>query len=202
MNRNLVHLYKFNSRLLNSHSGLYTLPTVQSNHAYSSKASSARDDLKKKLENGPDFKDFLSDAPIEELIEGKPQSLKRVKGQHLRLPPWLKTEIPIGKNYARLKENLRDLKLNTVCEEAKCPNIGECWGGGKSETATATIMIMGEQCTRGCRFCSVKTNKKPPPLDPNEPINTATAIAKWNLHYVVLTSVDRYLIFLFLNKDF
>lgn len=195
MNRNLVHLYKFNSRLINSNPSLFTLTNAQTKSCFASKASSARDDFKKKLEDGPDFKDFLSDAPVEELIEGKqpekPLNLKRVKGQHLRLPPWLKTEIPIGKNYARLKENLRDLKLNTVCEEAKCPNIGECWGGGKSETATATIMIMGEQCTRGCRFCSVKTNKKPPPLDPNEPMNTAIAISKWNLHYVVLTSVDR-----------
>ena len=77
-----------------------------------------------------------------------------------------------------------------MCEEAKCPNIGECWGGSKG-TATATIMIMGDECTRGCRFCSVKTNRKPKALDPLEPLHTAEAISKWELGYVVLTSVDR-----------
>jgi lipoic acid synthetase len=78
-----------------------------------------------------------------------------------------------------------------VCEEARCPNIGDCWGGGKDQTATATIMIMGDTCTRGCRFCSVKTSRAPPPLDPEEPFKVSTAIAKWGLDYVVLTSVDR-----------
>jgi lipoic acid synthetase len=158
------------------------------------------DELKKKIEEGPDFKEFLSqDGPddaknfdeIAKKYSEKGINLKRIKGERLRLPPWLKTEIPIGKNYAKLKENLRGLKLHTVCEEAKCPNIGECWGGGETQAATATIMIMGDQCTRGCRFCSVKTNKAPPKLDPNEPLNTAKAIAEWNLHYVVITSVDR-----------
>lgn len=107
------------------------------------------------------------------------------------MPKWLKTDIPIGKNYHRIKQNLRDLKLHTVCEEAKCPNVGECWGGGTHGTATATIMVMGDTCTRGCRFCSVKTARRPPPLDPLEPVNTARAIASWGLDYVVLTSVDR-----------
>ena len=78
-----------------------------------------------------------------------------------------------------------------VCEEARCPNIGECWGGGKDEVATATIMILGDTCTRGCLFCSVKTSKAPPPVDVDEPVNTATAISEWGLDYVVLTSVDR-----------
>jgi len=81
--------------------------------------------------------------------------------------------------------------LHTVCEEAKCPNIGECWGGTESRVATATIMLMGDTCTRGCRFCSVKTSRTPPTLDPDEPINTARAIVAWGLDYVVLTSVDR-----------
>ncbi|EPY78009.1 lipoyl synthase, mitochondrial precursor [Camelus ferus] len=83
------------------------------------------------------------------------------------------------------------LKFHWVCEEARCPNIGECWGGGEHATATATIMLMGDTCTRGCRFCSVKTARTPPPLDANEPYNTAKAIAEWGLDYVVLTSVDR-----------
>jgi lipoic acid synthetase len=78
-----------------------------------------------------------------------------------------------------------------VCEEARCPNIGDCWGGGEHKTATATIMLMGDECTRGCRFCSVKTSRTPKPLDQNEPENVAHAISKWDLDYIVLTSVDR-----------
>lgn len=109
----------------------------------------------------------------------------------MRLPPWLKTNIPTGSNFARIRDQLRQLNLHTVCEEARCPNIGECWGGGKHGSATATIMLLGDTCTRGCRFCSVKTSRAPPPPDPSEPVNTATAIATWGLDYVVLTSVDR-----------
>ncbi|CAL8333925.1 unnamed protein product [Lota lota] len=143
-------------------------------------------------DDGPDLQDFLSGELSEKSNwEQYKGNLKRQKGERLRLPPWLKTEIPIGKNYNKLKNTLRDLNLHTVCEEAKCPNIGECWGGGESGTATATIMLMGDTCTRGCRFCSVKTARLPPPLDPEEPYNTAKAIAAWGLDYVVLTSVDR-----------
>jgi lipoic acid synthetase len=80
--------------------------------------------------------------------------------------------------------------LATVCEEARCPNIGECWGGAKG-TATATIMIMGDTCTRGCAFCNVKTSRTPAPLDPDEPDNVSKAVKDWGLDYVVLTSVDR-----------
>ncbi|KAJ1426628.1 hypothetical protein B484DRAFT_397500 [Ochromonadaceae sp. CCMP2298] len=108
----------------------------------------------------------------------------------LSKPSWLKAEVPKGENYTRLRDTVRTLKLATVCEEARCPNIGECWGGAKG-TATATIMIMGDTCTRGCSFCSVKTSRTPAPLDPMEPANTAEAIASWGLDYVVLTSVDR-----------
>ena len=109
-----------------------------------------------------------------------------------RLPPWLKTPIPAGNdNYKQIKKDLRGLGLHTVCEEARCPNISECWGGNNKNAATATIMLMGDTCTRGCRFCSVKTNRKPPPLDVHEPENTAEALARWGLGYVVLTSVDR-----------
>lgn len=111
-----------------------------------------------------------------------------------RLPDWLKTPIPSAgsnPNFAKIKADLRGLNLHTVCEEARCPNIGECWGGSSKAAATATIMLMGDTCTRGCRFCSVKTSRKPPPLDPHEPENTAEALARWGLGYVVLTSVDR-----------
>jgi lipoic acid synthetase len=105
-------------------------------------------------------------------------------------PAWLKAEAPTGENYTKLRDTVRTLNLATVCEEARCPNIGECWGG-KEGTATATIMIMGDTCTRGCAFCSVKTSRNPPPLDPDEPENVSKAIAAWGLDYVVLTSVDR-----------
>ncbi|KAH8662503.1 lipoic acid synthetase precursor [Xylariales sp. PMI_506] len=109
-----------------------------------------------------------------------------------RLPEWLKTPIPAGNdNFKKIKADLRGLGLHTVCEEARCPNISECWGGDNKNAATATIMLMGDTCTRGCRFCSVKTNRKPAPLDPHEPENTAEALARWGLGYVVLTSVDR-----------
>ena len=83
------------------------------------------------------------------------------------------------------------MNLHTVCEEARCPNIGECWGGSDKAAATATIMLMGDTCTRGCRFCSVKTSRAPAPVDPHEPEHTAEALSRWGLGYVVLTSVDR-----------
>lgn len=125
-----------------------------------------------------------SSAPAEE---------KPTKKREGKLPPWLKTKIAgsgDGRYYA-LKEQLKGLKLATVCQEAKCPNIGECWGGGKDHTATATIMIMGDTCTRGCRFCAVHTSRTPPALDPTEPLNTAEAVAKWGVGYIVITTVDR-----------
>ncbi|XP_020383772.1 lipoyl synthase, mitochondrial [Rhincodon typus] len=157
------------------------------------KAYSVLSDKKKQLlQEGPDLQEFISGGLSDKKSWGEYRgNLKRQKGERLRLPPWLKTEIPLGKNYNKLKNTLRNLNLHTVCEEARCPNIGECWGGGEKGTATATIMLMGDTCTRGCRFCSVKTSRNPPPLDPDEPFNTANAIAEWNLDYVVLTSVDR-----------
>ena len=108
-------------------------------------------------------------------------------------PEWLRISAPSGKtkeNFERLHKTVKSLNLATVCEEAKCPNIGECWGG-KEGTATATIMLMGDTCTRGCSFCAVKTARLPPPLDPAEPKRVAEAIAAWGLNYVVLTSVNR-----------
>lgn len=109
-----------------------------------------------------------------------------------RLPSWLKTPIPSGnENYKKIKADLRGLNLHTVCEEARCPNISECWGGSSRAAATATIMVMGDTCTRACRFCSVKTSKTPPPLDPHEPEHVAEALSRWGLGYVVLTNVDR-----------
>ena len=112
------------------------------------------------------------------------------------LPPWLKLKVPKGMNHRprfnRIRRSMREKKLSTVCEEAKCPNIGECWGGDEDEnTATATIMVMGSHCTRGCRFCSVLTSRRPPPLDPEEPEKVAAAVREMGVDYVVMTMVDR-----------
>jgi lipoic acid synthetase len=142
------------------------------------------------LNKGPSFEDFLAKRTAADSSMLDPVVAAR-KDENARLPKWLKTEIPKGKNFHKLKDDLRGLKLHTVCEEARCPNIGECWGGSDKSKATATIMLMGDTCTRGCRFCSVKTNRNPGALDPNEPEHTAEAIAKWGLGYVVLTTVDR-----------
>jgi lipoic acid synthetase len=95
-------------------------------------------------------------------------------------------DVPGGERYQRVRDTLAGLRLHTVCAEAHCPNVGECWGGG-----TATVMLMGDTCTRGCRFCNVKTAPRPPPLDPDEPRHVAEAIRSLGLDYVVVTSVDR-----------
>lgn len=145
-------------------------------------------------DDGRSLRDFVNPEAAKADEEEESQRLVLAKGEkRLRLPPWLKnsTPVPRSQNYQRIKESLRGLNLHTVCEEARCPNIGECWGGGESATATATVMLMGDTCTRACRFCSVKTSLAPPPLNPREPSNTAEAIVAWGLDYVVLTSVDR-----------
>jgi len=107
---------------------------------------------------------------------------------HTQKPSWLKVPLPGGEGYARLKTLARDLGLHTVCEEARCPNIGECW---KGEHATMTLMVLGDECTRRCRFCAVKTVLEAPPPDPLEPEHVSTAVAAMSLAYVVITSVDR-----------
>jgi len=101
-------------------------------------------------------------------------------------PSWLKVRAPSGDNYTRIKDMLGELKLATVCQEAKCPNMGECWSGG-----TATFMLMGEVCTRGCRFCHVKTGNPKGAIDEFEPEKVAYSISKMGLEYVVITSVNR-----------
>lgn len=101
-------------------------------------------------------------------------------------PSWIKVKAPAGEKYLELKELMSSLKLATVCQEAQCPNIAECWSGG-----TATIMLMGEICTRGCRFCDVKTGNPKGKLDLEEPQKVAYAVSKMDLDYIVLTSVDR-----------
>jgi len=104
-------------------------------------------------------------------------------------PSWFRVPAPsqaANSRYQQVKESLSSLSLHTVCEEAQCPNIGECLNGG-----TGTIMLLGDTCTRGCMFCAVKTSAAPPPPDPFEPMKTADAVSKWGVDYIVLTSVDR-----------
>lgn len=104
----------------------------------------------------------------------------------VRKPSWLKIRPAGGPNYNRLKHLLRRVNLHTVCEEAQCPNVHECWAGG-----TATIMLGGDVCTRGCRFCAVKTGTPASPPDPVEPTHTAEAVASLGLEYLVVTMVNR-----------
>ena len=101
-------------------------------------------------------------------------------------PGWMKSRPPGGERYLFVKRRLRTFGLHTVCEEARCPNVGECWGGG-----TVTVMILGDTCTRACRFCAVRTGDPRGRLDESEPERVARAVAELNLDYVVLTSVDR-----------
>src|SRR5438045_8452542 len=103
----------------------------------------------------------------------------------LRKPPWLKVKAPGGPNYVEIKQLMRDLQLHTVCEEARCPNIGECW-----EHRAATFMILGDVCTRNCAYCAV-AHGTPAPLDAGEPERLADAVAQMELKHVVVTSVDR-----------
>ena len=124
---------------------------------------------------------------------------------HQRKPDWLKMRPPAGEEFTGIKRTLREYGLHTVCEEANCPNMGECWSGRSSGSSdgeagtgesggngpgTATFMLMGDRCSRGCNFCDVATGGMEP-LDPDEPENVADAIAEIGLDYVVLTSVDR-----------
>jgi lipoic acid synthetase len=104
----------------------------------------------------------------------------------LKKPEWLKIRPPSGEKYTQIKSLLREKGLHTVCEEARCPNVAECWSGG-----TATFMLGSEVCTRACRFCAIQTARRPPPLDPEEPYKVAQAVAEMKLKYVVLTTVDR-----------
>jgi lipoic acid synthetase len=119
------------------------------------------------------------------------EALYQIAGRHRapalpdRKPSWLKVKAPGGPNYLRLKQLMRDMDLHTVCEEAHCPNVGECW-----EHGTATFMILGDVCTRNCAYCAV-AHGRPPKFDPAEPERVAEACFEMQLKHVVLTSVDR-----------
>jgi lipoic acid synthetase len=107
------------------------------------------------------------------------------KPERQRKPDWIRVKAPTTKGYGETRQLMRDLKLNTVCEEAACPNIGECW-----TKKHATVMILGDTCTRACAFCNVKTGM-PGKVDADEPVNVAEAAAKLGLEHIVITSVDR-----------
>ena len=106
--------------------------------------------------------------------------------ERLRKPDWLRVSLPIGDEYERVKAKVNELALHTVCKEAACPNLAECWGAG-----TATIMILGDVCTRGCRFCNVKTGNPRGTVDWLEPLRVAGAVRDLGWKYLVLTAVDR-----------
>ena len=118
-------------------------------------------------------------------------TLYQILGRHRadplpeRKPSWLKVRAPGGPNYSRIKGLMRDLNLHSVCEEAHCPNVGECW-----EHGTATFMILGDVCTRNCAYCAV-AHGRPPKYDVEEPARVAEAIGQMNLRHAVITSVDR-----------
>ena len=114
-----------------------------------------------------------------------PEKAHRPDNEVKRKPSWIRVKAPVSREYNATRQIVREHKLNTVCEEAACPNIGECWA-----KRHATMMIMGETCTRACSFCNVATGK-PGALDPFEPTNVAAAVKKLGLEHVVITSVDR-----------
>src|SRR3989440_7786194 len=122
-------------------------------------------------------------APLVQIMPPPPPA--PAAGDSARKPSWLKVKAPGGPNYLTLKHMMRDLRLHTVCEEAHCPNIGECW-----EHRAATFMILGDVCTRNCAYCAV-AHGTPAALDENEPVRLAAAVERMALRHVVITSVDR-----------
>ena len=114
-----------------------------------------------------------------------PEKANRPDSPLLRKPAWIRVKAPVSREFAEMRAMMRELKLNTVCEEAACPNIGECW-----KERHATVMILGSVCTRACAFCNVATGR-PDQLDPHEPEHVAEAVARLGLEHVVITSVDR-----------
>ena len=136
----------------------------------------------------PTLIDTVASTPAAAIVAPKPrhpEKAHRADTPVLKKPDWIRVRAPVSKGYEATREIVRSNNLVTVCEEAGCPNIGECW-----EKKHATMMIMGDTCTRACAFCNVRTGK-PEPLDPDEPANVAQAVATLGLEHVVITSVDR-----------
>jgi len=134
------------------------------------------------IESGSKYRTDMGVSAIKDGVKKRVDSTLST----VRKPVWLKAKIPTGKAFSHVRKNVREHQLSTVCEESKCPNIGECWNNG-----TATIMLMGSICTRACRFCAVDTGNPQGWLDQDEPVNTAKSVQLMGLRYVVLTSVDR-----------
>ena len=133
--------------------------------------------------SGQKFTNPVGIKAIKNGVKAKPE---RIAAEIGRKPSWLRAKMPSGQGYQRVKNNVREHRLSTVCEESMCPNIGECWNNG-----TATIMVMGSVCTRACQFCSVDTGNPKGWLDPDEPENAARSVQIMDLRYIVITSVDR-----------
>ena len=140
--------------------------------------------VNKKIESGSKYRNTVGVIAVKDGVKKRRTAASNapVVGK----PGWLKAQVPSGVGFAKVRRNVRENRLSTVCEESKCPNIGECWNAG-----TATIMLMGSVCTRACRFCAVDTGNPKGWIDPEEPENTARSVALMDLGYVVLTSVDR-----------
>ncbi len=130
--------------------------------------------------------DPLPVVPASRVPDPRPAHLRLLPEGVDRRPPWLTVRLPGGEGYTRLKSMMRGLELNTVCEEARCPNIAECWGQG-----TATFMILGDVCTRACAFCAVKSGRRGGDVDADEPRRVGEAVARMGLRHAVVTSVDR-----------
>jgi lipoic acid synthetase len=129
---------------------------------------------------------FRTEQGFSAIKNGVKSNTRGMRAPIERKPGWIKARMPSGTGYQRVRENVREHRLATVCEESMCPNIGECWNNG-----TATLMIMGAVCTRACQFCAVDTGNPGGWLDPDEPLNSARSVQLMGLRYVVVTSVDR-----------
>lgn len=129
---------------------------------------------------------FRTEQGFSAIKNGVKSNTRGTRAPIERKPGWIKARMPSGTGYQRVRENVREHRLATVCEESMCPNIGECWNNG-----TATLMIMGAVCTRACQFCAVDTGNPGGWLDADEPLNSARSVQLMGLRYVVVTSVDR-----------
>jgi len=136
--------------------------------------------------SGAKFQTSHGFSAVKDGVKARRQAEADASRDTERKPPWLRARVAGGAKYQQVKQNVDRHRLSTVCEEAHCPNIGECWNNG-----TATIMVLGSVCTRACRFCAVDTGNPKGWLDRDEPENTAASVELMGLRYVVLTSVDR-----------